>query len=102
MGVGKATGKHRATEAATAALHSPLLDSPNSPTPHSHSSSSVASPVRGASGVIFNVVGGADLTLNEVHAAADVIYEAVGNDNQNVNIIFGAMIDENITNGEVL
>jgi cell division protein FtsZ len=49
--------------------------------------------------VVFNVVGGADLTLQEVNAAASVIYESV---DASANIIFGATIDESITNGEVL
>jgi cell division protein FtsZ len=46
--------------------------------------------VEGASGVVFNITGGEDMTLHEVNAAAETIYEVV---DQNANIIFGAVID---------
>jgi cell division protein FtsZ len=75
MGVGIASGKSRAQEAAIAAIDSPLLESS----------------IRGAKGVVFNITGGADLTLHEVSTAADTIYEVV---DSNANIIFGAVIDE--------
>ncbi|MGB8703336.1 MAG: cell division protein FtsZ [Thermosynechococcaceae cyanobacterium] len=75
MGVGIASGKSRAKEAAIAAIDSPLLESS----------------IRGAKGVVFNITGGADLTLHEVSTAADTIYEVV---DPNANIIFGAVIDE--------
>ena len=61
MGIGKGSGKNRAQEAAAAALSSPLLDFP----------------IKQAQGVVFNVVGGSDLTLQEINSAAEVIYEAV-------------------------
>ncbi|HEY9827994.1 MAG TPA: cell division protein FtsZ, partial [Stenomitos sp.] len=75
MGVGIASGKGRAKEAAIAAIDSPLLESS----------------IRGAKGVVFNITGGSDLTLHEVSTAADTIYEVV---DSNANIIFGAVIDE--------
>jgi cell division protein FtsZ len=81
MGIGKGSGKSRAQDAAAAALSSPLLDFP----------------VKQAQGVVFNVVGGSDLSLQEINSAAEVIYEAV---DPNANIIFGALIDDSIS-GEV-
>ena len=78
MGIGKSTGRLRAQEAAAAAISSPLLDFP----------------IEKAKGVVFNVVGGSDLTLQEINAAAEIIYEAV---DPNANIIFGAMVDDAMT-----
>jgi cell division protein FtsZ len=54
--------------------------------------------IDGASGVIFNVTGGPDLTLHEVQEAANVIYSAVSDE---ANIIFGAVLDDRL-HGEVL
>ena len=82
MGIGRGVGKTRAQEAAAAAISSPLLDFP----------------IEKARGVVFNVVGGQDMTLQEINAAAEVIYEAV---DPNANIIFGALVDETITSGEI-
>ncbi|MEM1281069.1 MAG: cell division protein FtsZ [Cyanobacteria bacterium P01_D01_bin.6] len=81
MGIGIGSGKSRAREAAIAAISSPLLESS----------------IDGASGAVFNITGGSDLTLHEVNAAAEIIYEAV---DPNANIIFGAVIDERLQ-GEV-
>jgi cell division protein FtsZ len=81
MGIGVGSGEGRALEAARLAVNSPLLETS----------------IEGASGVIFNVTGGADMTLHEVNEAAEVIYEAVDKD---ANIIFGAVIDERIQ-GEI-
>jgi len=81
MGIGIGSGKSRAREAAVAAISSPLLEAS----------------IDGASGAVFNVTGGSDLTLHEVNAAAEIIYEAV---DPNANIIFGAVIDERLQ-GEV-
>jgi cell division protein FtsZ len=75
MGIGIGSGKSRAREAATAAISSPLLEAS----------------IDGARGVVFNITGGSDLTLHEVNAAAEIIYEVV---DPNANIIFGAVIDE--------
>jgi cell division protein FtsZ len=55
------------------------------------------SSIDGARGVVFNITGGSDLTLHEVNAAAEIIYEAV---DPNANIIFGAVIDDRVQ-GEV-
>lgn len=81
MGIGIGSGKSRAREAAMTAISSPLLESS----------------IEGAKGVVFNITGGPDMTLHEVSAAADIIYEAV---DPNANIIFGAVIDERIQ-GEI-
>ena len=76
MGIGRASGEGRATEAARKAIESPLLETS----------------INGASGIIFNVTGGPDLTLHEVHEAAGLIYEMAQDD---ANIIIGAVIDPN-------
>ena len=81
MGIGIGSGKSRASDAATAAISSPLLESS----------------IDGAKGVVFNITGGSDLTLYEVNAAAEIIYEAV---DPNANIIFGAVLDERVQ-GEI-
>jgi len=81
MGIGVASGKSRAKEAATAAISSPLLEST----------------IEGAKGVVLNITGGNDLSLHEVNTAADTIYEIV---DPNANIIFGAVIDERMQ-GEI-
>ena len=81
MGIGIGSGKSRAREAAIAAISSPLLEAS----------------INGARGVVFNITGGSDLTLHEVNAAAEIIYEVV---DPNANIIFGAVIDERLQ-GEV-
>lgn len=81
MGIGMGSGKSRAREAAMTAISSPLLESS----------------IEGANGVVFNITGGPDMTLHEVNAAAETIYEVV---DQNANIIFGAVIDEKME-GEI-
>ncbi len=75
MGTGIASGEGRATAAATAAVSSPLLEDAK---------------VDGARGVIINITGGPDLTLAEVSAASEIIYNAAHED---ANIIFGAVVD---------
>lgn len=82
MGIGSSSGKSRAVEAATAAISSRLLDAS----------------IEGARGIVFNITGGSDLTLYEVNAAAEVIYEVVDPD---ANIIFGAVIDDNLQGGDL-
>ncbi|MCZ6788759.1 MAG: cell division protein FtsZ [Chloroflexi bacterium] len=74
MAIGSAHGENRAVEAAKAAIDSPILDVS----------------IDGAKGVLYNITGGADLTLHEVHAAAAVIEQAV---DPNANIIFGIVKD---------
>ncbi|MGD1921884.1 MAG: cell division protein FtsZ [Pleurocapsa sp.] len=81
MGIGMGSGKSRAREAAVAAVSSPLLEAS----------------IHGAKGVVSNITGGYDLTLHEVNAAADSIYEVVDED---ANIIFGAVIDDSME-GEI-
>ena len=81
MGIGIGSGKSRAREAAMTAISSPLLETS----------------VEGASGVVFNITGGEDMTLHEVNAAAETIYEVV---DPNANIIFGAVIDPKL-DGEI-
>jgi cell division protein FtsZ len=77
MGIGVASGENRATEAAKAAISSPLLESS----------------VEGATGILLNITGGPDLGLFEVNEAAEVISSAA---DANSNIIFGAVIDDTI------
>jgi len=81
MGIGVGSGKSRAREAAMASISSPLLESS----------------IEGARGVVFNITGGSDLTLHEVNAAAEIIYEVV---DPEANIIFGAVIDDRMQ-GEI-
>jgi cell division protein FtsZ len=77
MSVGRATGDQRATEAAERAITSPLLDIT----------------IDGATGVLFNVTGGPDMTLQEIYDAADIIRRTVDPD---ANIIFGAVLDKDL------
>jgi cell division protein FtsZ len=73
MASGEATGENRGLEAAQAAISSALLETS----------------IEGATGVLINVTGGADLTLHEVTEAANVISEVV---DPSANIIFGAVV----------
>jgi len=82
MGIGTGQGKTSAEDAAVAAISSPLLDAP----------------VEEATGVVFNIIGGESLSLQEVDRAARVIYNNVHED---ANVIFGALVDEEITDGTV-
>ncbi len=75
MGIGVAGGENRAAAAARMAIASPLLEVS----------------IEGAKGVLFNVVGGSDLGMNEVNEAAQIISQAADPD---ANIIFGATIKE--------
>ena len=75
MGIGVAGGENRAAAAARMAIASPLLEVS----------------IEGAKGVLFNIVGGADLSMTEVNEAAQVIAQAADPD---ANIIFGATIKE--------
>lgn len=77
MGMGVGTGENRAQIAARAAVSSPLLDIS----------------IEGAKGVLFNITGGKDLTMNEVNLAAETISGAADAD---ANIIFGTVIDEDM------
>jgi cell division protein FtsZ len=75
MGTGYATGENRALEAAQNAITSPLLDDVS---------------IAGAAGVLINITGGSDLSLEEVSTISSVIHEAAGDD---AEIIFGAVHD---------
>lgn len=77
MGIGIAEGENRAVEAAKKAIHSPLLETT----------------IQGAKGVLINITGGPSLGLHEVTEAANVVHDAVDED---ANVIFGAVIDENM------
>jgi cell division protein FtsZ len=77
MAVGHGTGDDRAQIAAEQAISSRLLDVT----------------IDGASGILFNVTGGPDLSLFEVNQAAAIIRETAHPD---ANMIFGAVIDENM------
>jgi len=81
MGIGYGTGESRATEAAKAAVESPLLELS----------------IDGAKGVLFNITRGNDLSMFEVDEAARVITEAA---DPEANIIFGAVINDSYT-GEI-
>ena len=75
MGIGVASGESRAAEAAHAAVSSPLLESS----------------IEGATGILLNITGPADMGLFEVNEAAEVVTSAA---DQNANVIFGAVIDD--------
>ncbi|HSB08381.1 MAG TPA: cell division protein FtsZ [Blastocatellia bacterium] len=80
MGTGSAAGDSRALEATQRAISSPLLEEAS---------------IEGAKGLLVNVSGGADLTLFEVNEAMSIIHDAADPD---ANIIFGAVLDERLTN----
>lgn len=75
MGIGIGTGPEKAKQAANSAISSPLLDVS----------------IEGAKGILFNIIGGMDLTMKEVDEAARIISSMASPD---ANIIFGAAIDE--------
>ena len=77
MGIGTGVGDNRAQMAARAAISSPLLEVS----------------IDGAKGVLFNITGGPDMTMNEVDEAARIIAEAADAD---ANIIFGAAIQDKL------
>ncbi len=75
MGVGTGSGESRASDAAKAAIASPLLEEA----------------IDGATGILLNITGGRNLGLFEVNEAAEIVQAAAERD---ANIIFGAVIDE--------
>ena len=79
MSIGWGKGENRAKAAAQQAISNPLLDVS----------------VEGATGVLFNVTGGADLRLSELHQAAEVLQRVVDPD---ANIIFGMANDPKMEN----
>ncbi|MGH7469115.1 MAG: cell division protein FtsZ [Longimicrobiales bacterium] len=78
MGTGYGRGDNRAVEAAQEAISSPLLDSVT---------------IEGAGGVLINITGGMDLTIDEVTTIASIIQEAAGDE---AEIIFGAVHDPSL------
>mmetsp|Transcript_13959 Transcript_13959/g.16851 ORF Transcript_13959/g.16851 Transcript_13959/m.16851 type:complete len:485 (-) Transcript_13959:208-1662(-) len=83
MGIGVASGKSRARDAAVSAISSPLLEVG----------------IEKATGIVWNITGGSDLTLHEVNQAAEIIYDLVDSE---ALIIFGAVVDETaLSPGEV-
>ncbi|MEN8907267.1 MAG: cell division protein FtsZ, partial [Clostridiales bacterium] len=82
MGIGRASGENRAEEAAKQAIQSPLLETS----------------IEGAKGVLLNITGSSDFGLYEVNAAAELVQKSA---DPEANIIFGAVIDENL-NDEVI
>ena len=77
MGIGRAEGEGRAVAAAKQAISSPLLEQT----------------INGATGVILNITGSDNVSLQEVHEAAGVVYEAV---DPNANILFGSVVNETL------
>ncbi|HJQ08620.1 MAG TPA: cell division protein FtsZ [Candidatus Saccharimonadales bacterium] len=82
MGIGRASGDNRAVLAAQQAIESPLLEVS----------------IDGARGILFNVIGGNDLSMHEINTAAETITNAADPD---ANIIFGATISPDL-DGEVI
>ena len=77
MGMGFATGKDKATDAANSAISSPLLETS----------------IDGAKGVIINITASPDISLEDIDAASTMIKDKVSDD---ANIIWGAVIDEKL------
>ena len=77
MGVGSATGRDKAEQAAQAAVASPLLETS----------------INGAMGVLINITGSSDLGLDDVETAASIVQEAA---NPEANIIFGSAFDDSL------
>jgi len=82
MGIGTATGEKRASEAATSAINSPLLDLS----------------IHGAKGVLFAIAGGDDMAMHEIQEAAKIITESIDSD---AKVIFGAIRDERLKKNEL-
>jgi len=76
MGCGIASGKHRAVEAAQKAISSPLLEGIS---------------IKGAKNILLNVTGPTNMTMAEVEAGNNVIFEAAG---EEANVIFGTVIKD--------
>lgn len=77
MGIGRGKGDNRTIEAVRQAVSSPLLETT----------------IEGATGIILNIKGGLDLTLEEVYESAALVKEVV---DPSCNIIFGSGVDENM------
>ena len=82
MGIGRASGDDRAVKAAAQAIESPLLEVS----------------IDGARGILFNVIGGNDMSMHEINTAAEAITAAA---DPQANIIFGATINPELE-GEII
>lgn len=82
MGIGRAGGENRAVEAAQQAISSPLLEVS----------------IDGARGILFNVIGGLDMSMHEINTVAETITTAA---DPEANIIFGATINPELE-GEII
>ena len=82
MGIGRASGDNRAVEAAQQAIESPLLEVS----------------IDGARGVLFNVIGGNDMSMHEINTVAETITASADNE---ANVIFGATINPDLE-GELI
>lgn len=82
MGIGRASGDDRAIKAASQAIESPLLEVS----------------IDGARGILFNVIGGNDMSMHEINTAAESITAAA---DPQANIIFGATINPELE-GEII
>jgi cell division protein FtsZ len=80
MGTGRATGEHRAREAAESAIRSPLLEDVN---------------LQGAKGILVNITAGLDLTMGEFAEVGNVIEEFASSD---ATVVVGTVIDPEMTN----
>ncbi len=77
MGVGHATGRGKAEDAARMAIASPLMETS----------------INGARGVLINITGSEDMVLDDIEAAANLVQEAA---HPEANIIFGATFDDSL------
>lgn len=75
LGVGVSSGKNRAEEAAIAATSAPLIERS----------------IERATGIVYNITGGKDLTLAEVNRVSEVVTSLA---DPSANVIFGAVIDD--------
>ncbi|MBI1856882.1 cell division protein FtsZ [Candidatus Saccharibacteria bacterium] len=82
MGIGRASGENRSVQAAQQAIESPLLEIS----------------IDGARGILFNVIGGMDMSMHEINSAAETITAAADPD---ANIIFGATLNPAL-DGEII
>jgi len=78
MGSGTGKGEGGAVEAAKKAISNPLLEE---------------SSIEGAKGILINITGGLELSLNDVQEAASFVYDSA---HEEVHLIFGAVIDPDI------
>ncbi|HEX2154362.1 MAG TPA: cell division protein FtsZ [Acidimicrobiia bacterium] len=77
MGIGRASGENRATQAAQRAISSPMLEAS----------------MDGARGVLLSIAGPSSMTLHEATAAAQVVSDHADSE---AEIIFGALIDDDL------